>query len=515
MIRSAYKALLRFDPRQRSHLFRRGMRNAVWNTLDYLVLPLLFLLATPFLVSRLGIQQFGIWMLVNALTGTLSVMHFGLGDATVKYVSSHRARGDWQGVVRVIRSTQTVYGALGIVSAAAVVLGSPLLAGHIFKVEASHQALAIAAIRIGGIGLAVRFVNNVFAAALQGLERYDLSAKVTILTKAATIGGIVVAVALGYGLETLLWISVICAAIGATGLAVVVKSSITDLHFWPMLDRAALHEVFGFGFYSWLGAIAGTIFAQADVLLVGALLGTIAVTYYSVCQKLAMQVHAFLAAGSAFLFPMSSVATEQGDLARMHRIYAGALSVIAVLSAAIGVPIFLFSQSILTHWMGADFASHASGLLKILVFGYALLATSIVPYNVLNGTGRVRMNAALSWSSVAVVISGIFCFAPIFGLVGVAWARLLNIGPLLFAMVYVQHGLLKWSGWRKTIAPFVPCALLFATALMILNVLGIPRMNLFELSGMVAISAGITGLFALVVQKLFPIGYESVFLEPS
>lgn len=502
-MRLAYKALLRLDPRQRSHLFRRGMRNAVWNTLDYLVLPLLFLLATPFLVSRLGIEQFGIWMLVNALTGTLSVMHFGLGDATVKYVSSHRARGDWQGVVRVIRSTQTVYGSLGIISAAAVFLGAPFFARDFFKVEPSHQALTITAIRIGGLGLAVRFVNNVFAAALQGFERYDLSARVSMVTKTATIGGIVVAVALGFGVETVLWVSVICAAIGAIALGIVAKWLIKDLRFWPMLDHAALREVFGFGFYSWLSAIAGTVFSQADVLLVGALLGTVAVTYYSVCQKLAIQVHAFLAAGSAFLFPMSSVAAEQGDLQQMNRIYAGALSLIAVLSATIGVPLFLFSQSILTHWMGADFAVHASGLLKILVFGYALLATSIVPYNILNGTGRVRANTGLAWLTLVVVICGIFILVPVTGLAGAAWAKVLNAGPLIVAMLYVQRRVLRNSGWLAILQPFLPVLLLFGATQLILSLYGNPHLgNVVGLGALVTATAALAAASGIAVQRM-------------
>jgi len=504
-------ALSRLDPRQRSHLFQRGARNAFWNTSDYIVLPLLFLLATPFLVSRLGTEQFGIWMLVNALTGMLSVMHFGLGDATVKYVSKYRAREDWQSVVQVVRSTQTVYGSLGILSATAICLCAGSLAHHVFKIESSHQGLAIAAIRIGAIGLVLRFFNNVFAAALQGFERYDLSARVTIITKAATIGSIVVAVAVGYGLEVVLWLSVLCAAGGAVALAFVAKWLIPTLRFWPILDREALREVFGFGFYSWLSAIAGTIFSQADVLLVGVLLGTVAVTYYSVCQKLAMQVHALLAAGSAFLFPMSSVAAERGDLRQMHRIYTGALSLIGVLSAAIGVPLFLFSESILTHWMGADFALHASGLLKILVFGYALLATSIVPFNVLNGTGRVRANMVFAWLTLLIVIAGIFALVPMGGLAGVAWAKVLNIGPLLVAMAYVQRKVLREMSWTTILVPFLPVLFLFGLAQLLLGFYGNPHLNnLITLGGVILGSMALAGILGSLLQWVVKIGYVSM-----
>ena len=102
--------------------------------MDYLVLPLLLLLVTPFLVFNLGTERYGIWMLVNAVTGTMGVFNLGLGEATIKYVSSYRARMDLHGVVRVVRSTLTVYGLLAVATAAAIVASAPFLVHRVFKV---------------------------------------------------------------------------------------------------------------------------------------------------------------------------------------------------------------------------------------------------------------------------------------------------------------------------------------------------------------------------------------------
>ncbi|MBI3668288.1 MAG: oligosaccharide flippase family protein, partial [Acidobacteria bacterium] len=273
------------------------MRNASWSTLDYLVLPMLLLLVLPFLVFKLGAEQFGIWMLVNGLTGLTGVLQLGLGDATIKYVSSYRAREDWRSVQRVVRSTFSIYGLLGFFTAGLLYMAAPFLAHHVFRIEPAHQSLAVSAIRVGGIGMVVRFLSSVFTAAVQGCERYDLSARVTIPVKALTMIGVVSVAALGLGILAILWATVLLSAGGAIVMAVVAKRLIPGMVIWPWLDRSALREVFGFGFYSWLHSISTTVFAQADLLLVGALLGTTAVTYYSVCQRLAMQIHALPAAG--------------------------------------------------------------------------------------------------------------------------------------------------------------------------------------------------------------------------
>lgn len=126
------------DPRHRSDEFRRSLRNSSWSLVDYLLHPILLVPVTPFLVFRLGVERFGIWMLVSAVTGAMGVFSLGLGDATIKYVSSYRALGNLDGMKHVVRSTQTVDGPLGIVSAGTICLCAPLLARHAFQIERAH-----------------------------------------------------------------------------------------------------------------------------------------------------------------------------------------------------------------------------------------------------------------------------------------------------------------------------------------------------------------------------------------
>jgi len=502
----------RMDPRKRSEFFRRALRNSSWNTLDYLILPLLFLVATPFLIAKLGTEQFGIWMLVNALTGALGIMHFGLGDATIKYASAYRARSDWESVVRVIRSTQTIYGILGLISGVSLWVAAPLLAQHAFKIGPAHHLLAVSAIRIGGVGLGLRFLNSVFAGALQGFERYDLSARVNIVVKGLTIGAIVAAAAMGHGIRMVLWISVGFSAAGTLVFALVLRSLIPHLSFWPMLHRKSLREVFGFGFYTWLQAIAGTIFSQADVLLVGGLLGTAAVTYYSVCQRVAMQIHSTLAASCAFLFPMSSGALELGGIYPLRKLYMRSLNLIVVLSTVLGTPLFLFSGSILTFWLGADFAVHGSNVLRVLTFGYAMLAVSIVPHNILNGTGHVRANTILSWSSLIVAVAGVFAFTPAFGLVGVAWAKVLNVAPLIAAMIFLQRRVLGAKSTTSIVAPFLPAICLFGAALAAIRLHGDFHPNkLTSLASMIVLSMIGAAALGFSIQRM--IGLHRVSSE--
>jgi O-antigen/teichoic acid export membrane protein len=507
--------LSNLDLRQRSDGFRQGVRNASWSTLDYLILPLLLLLILPFLVLKLGSDKFGIWMLVNAMTGLTGVFQFGLSDATIKYVSSYRARKDWTSVQRVVRSTLAVYGLLGLVTALLVYVVAPFLGHHVFRIEVAQQPLAISAIRVGGIGMSVRFVHSVFSSAVQGCERYDLTARVTIPVKVLSMLAVVLIAAKGWGILAILWGAVLLSAGGALVMALVAKRLISGMVVWPALDRSALREVFGFGLYSWLQSISSSLFAVTDLFLVGVLLGTTAVTYYSVCQRLAAQIHALPAAGSSFLFPLSSAIAEQSNVNRMRAVYSRASNTITAIAAATGVPMMLFSRSILTHWMGADFAGHASGLLRVLAFAYALLAISIVPYNLLNGTGHVRVNTLIGWLSATIAVAATLLLVPVLGLSGVAWAKVANLCPLFAVMAVVHRRVLLEHRWMPVVREFIPILSLFGVALLTVTAFGDPHAESWArligmTAGTIVLVAGIAGAVQRIV-RLTPLTSE---LEP-
>src|SRR5713101_3019503 len=92
---------------------RRHVDNALYSVVDSLALPILMFFATPFLVSRLGLEKYGAWIIVNALVGTLGVANIGLGDATVKVVSRYRVTGSGSEIIQLIKTSLAAYTMVG------------------------------------------------------------------------------------------------------------------------------------------------------------------------------------------------------------------------------------------------------------------------------------------------------------------------------------------------------------------------------------------------------------------
>lgn len=495
----------RYLPLRRSHLFRKALQNASWSSADYILLPILWLFATPFFVHRLGVAEYGIWMLVNSIVGFMGVMSFGVGDATVKYVSTYRGRKDLDGIILIVRSTLTLYVTLGLITAGLAYVLAPTLIDHVFKVIPQNRDLAVAAVRVGGLGMAVRFLDGIFLSILRGYERYDLAARVNMVSNSATIFLNIALIAAGYGIIEVLLGTISVLFLSGLAKAIVVKIWVErQLRFFPTINRKAIREIFSFGFYSWLQGIASIFLRHVDRLLVASLLGTTALTYYTVCLQVSDQIHAIPAAAAAFLFPLTSAIKERGDVGNLRKIYFAGMNGTTILGLSLAIPVYLFANNILTLWMGADFAQHTTTILTILVFTTALKATSIVPYNYLNGTGFVRLNTIFSFVSGSVVAVTSFFFIGWLGIVGAAWARLSNLPTSLIGRTILHYRVLEDFRWYAGVASFAPVIFTFGLAQFLRSFMGgWPGLNLLSLLFFMAIAGAISVLISGIFGKMF------------
>ena len=461
--------LASLDPRKRSQDFKRGARNASYSVAGHLLLPVLWLISTPIFVSHLGIDRYGIWMLTSALLGMSGLMAFGLTDATIKFVSQYRATSDDAAIERVVRCSFAVYGFLGLFAAAATILAAPLLVRHIFHVESHNAELAVHAFQIGGIALTVRFVDSVFLSVLHGYERYDWAARITMVMDVLTFGVNLLLLLGGYGLLSVLAATTILLVPGAVWKASVVRRKLLpSLALSPSFDRDVFRTMFRFGFWGWLQSVGGILLSQVDRLLIASFLGTSALTYYVVCLQLAQQIHVVISRAVSFTFPLASAVKESGDLDRLRRIYFKGSSFTIVAAVGLGLPLFIFANNILTLWMGPEFAEASSGILRLLVLFYTALATTIVPFYFLNGTGLVRLNTMFGLASGSAVVAATIFLMPLLGLAGAAWARTLNIAIDLVSRAVLHYQVLfdrRWfAGFLVLLPVIIPFAIGFAAS---------------------------------------------------
>src|SRR5215469_14176474 len=414
---------------------RSSLANAMYGVGDYVAQPVAMLLAALFLLNRLGLPQYGLWMLAAAAVSGASLVCTGFGDAALKYASVYRGRENKAKLEQVLRVNLTINLVLSCMLAALIWCGSPLAANNWFQIDVPLRAAATVVFRIGSLILVVRSVESVFTGALRAHERYGPSVQISVLSRVAIVVCACALVWRGHGI-----IAIMVATFAFVTASAILQITATWMVIGPMsmvpaIDRDAFLEVFGFGCYSWLQAVAGCIFSQADRMLIGVLLGTSAVASYSVCIQAAQPIHGLIAAGLHFVFPHLSARLSTTQATELKTVVRFIFRLNLALAVVLCVPFVLLSELLLRLWIGPEFAHQTWILLSLIAAGFGLLGLNVTGHYALLALGQARLVSLLNLAGGTAMLLAMILLAPRFGLVGVAVGRLLY-GPVTLLMYW-------------------------------------------------------------------------------
>ncbi len=420
-----------------SRNFRDSAGNAFYSIAEYVAQPLSMLVAAPYLVHKLGLSQYGIWMLVSAILGSMGILSTGFGDATVKYVSAYRGQNNPAGVERTIRATLTINALLGGLFGLLIWIAAPYTVDHVFKIDLGFYTTTVLALRISAIILAIRSIESVFVSTLRAFERYGPPVKLNVFLRTVIVISAVVLAALGHGVAAIMFATLFWSALVVVLQVMAARRVVSIMTALPTFNRAALAEVFSFGCFSWLQALAGVAFAYADRFLIAGMIGTAPLAIYVLCVQATQPIHGLGAAAFNFIFPHISYRHESGELDGPRRVFRLASWFSLAISVALAFPLIAFGRPLLRLWMGNQIANDGHVALALLAVAYALLAVNVVPHYALLAFGRVRFVAGLNFASGLFLVVVMAVLVPAFGLVGAA------IGRITYSLVLVVPYLLS------------------------------------------------------------------------
>ncbi len=408
-----------------SKRFRESAGNALYCIAEYIAMPASMLVAAPFLVYKLGLSQYGIWMLASTILGSMGILSTGFGDATVKYVSAYRGKNNLAGVERTIRATLTINALLGGLFGLLVWVAAPYAVDHFFKIDPAFHLASRQAIRISAVILAIRSVESVFVSALRAFERYGPPVKLNVFLRTIVVVSAVVLAAVGRGVVAIMIATLFWSALIVVLQAVAARRVVGPINLFPTFKRQAIFEVFSFGCFSWLQSLAGVVVGFSDRFLIASMLGTAPLAIYVLCVQVAQPIHGLAASAFNFVFPHISSRHESGEVDGPQRVFRLASLLSLVVSVSLALPLIVWGKQLLFLWMGKQVADQGHVVLALLAAAYALMALNVVPHYALLAFGRVRFVAGVNLVSGILLAPLMFVLVPPFGLIGAALGRIL------------------------------------------------------------------------------------------
>ncbi len=401
-------------------MLKSSLENSAWAVLEHLFYPLLVFATTPFFFHAIGAEQYGFWMLLTATTSFGTILNVGTGAATIKYVSAEIGEGRTESIKSTLRGSLAVALIGGGFFASVILLIYWLIGELLFAKMGDPWSL-----RLTGFAAAllawIEQLDNVYASALKGAERFGNAARVEMAAKTVQMTAAIFAVVLNGSIEAL-YAALILASLGRLWMKIHLVRQIMAIGLLPPSLASAI-KILHFSKWGWLQGVGAVLFGVADRLFVGSFLGATSLAYYSIASQLASQVHAVAAAAISVTFPFVSRKRESDPFFPLRTATWLTLVETFFVSSGLAAILLLFGKQILSLWIGSAESEAAGTVLQYLAVAYWILALNVTPHFILLGLGRARFLAVSNLFAGIVSLSIMWQLIQVWELKGVAIAR--------------------------------------------------------------------------------------------
>src|SRR5580765_5633253 len=267
----------------------RLFKNSLYGLFSWLlpIIPTVF--ATPIVVRGLGKEQYGLYVIISGFISYFFTA--GIGKAAAKYVAEYRVTGETEKIPDIISSTIILSLSLGFFVTSLVVIFSRTIVADVLLIPPELQDKAIIALYLACATVLIGAFGVIFQWILQGLQRFDRFLILTNLSSFLLGLGSIVVVLLGYGVLTILALTLLVAAMTCFLSLWLAKRLLPELRFNIRPSREAWRLVWRYALSILSYAVFGNILLLFERGWITRKFGTTALSYYVVPMTLAMYIH--------------------------------------------------------------------------------------------------------------------------------------------------------------------------------------------------------------------------------
>lgn len=419
---------------------------ALWSALDAAATPASTLVTLAALVRALSASDYGILVMALAASGLSMAINPAIAATTTKFVSQLSGQGHPRSrtVAGVITVSLITVVAIDLVLLAGTALFNEPLSQWVFGATVARTQHLGRVLLLAVIAISIQQIETVLSGAIRGLEQFSRQAVIEWLSKAALTAGVVLAAWHFGSLEAILIAQCLVYLASTLVRAVALRRLLPDKRLFELSAWAEAGELFRYGGWMWLSALAGVAYTSADRIIVGRTLGAASAGQYNIYVQITQLIHFIPSSLFAFSLPVFSRLGAKGNrgsrqIARTYRTHLLAISLGAL---GIAAAMMMFWDFLLGILVGVGYPGGVFGTPGVLTLNFLLLACCVAPYYVLLALGQARTVAVVSTASMLAALGLMAILVPRYGLVGAALARLAYGVGMLILLARVR-GLLK------------------------------------------------------------------------
>lgn len=404
-------------------LQRKILRGSTLNLLDHVARVGSMLVVTPFMVSKLGLEGYGIWLMLTAAVSFLNLLDGGITLSGTRYLARSLGRSDTAESDRVVGTLRWLYWRVGLACVAAtglLVLAAPwLIRNPVWQTTGRQVLLAL------GSSLALRFFLRIHLVILKSHLRYDLIVAASIAKILVQTGLILWLLTRGHGLVVLALAQIVSDLIDQC--LVVLFSRRTQPPAKGRACRELLPDILRYSGLAFLNSTGQHLRSRIDPFVLSAFVGVASVPVYNMGLRLVTlffdAVNAVM--GGTLLAGFSQVEGRDGLDGVRHKF---------LLSLRFSVPLAVFGcmgltalgPTFLVRWLGPEFTDSGT-VLRLLALPYTLWLMQYPTGSLFLSLNRHSLVTRLTFGAGLFNAALSILLASRFGFYGVVWATVIDM----------------------------------------------------------------------------------------
>ena len=470
--------------------------NVIYSTLGYLIPILVSLFSTPYIVSKLNNDLYGLYVTSISIIAFMSVADLGFGQGVIKYISHYYALCDHKKISQILNTSFVVYMLMGLIGSTAIFFISRDLARAIYT-ENPMIELASSVFQIASVGFFLNFNNQLFINIPKAFSRFDIAVKLQNFMWASNIFITVALLLFGKSLQWIL-VGYIAVQLATLMISYMVVGHVFNLSVKWRFHRETFFEIFSFSLFSFINSISGSIVYKLDKIIIASVAGTQVVTQYQLPFMITQMANGLIGSVSQIIFPkISEINSTQEQDSDIRGLFIRLVNLLIVLSLIVSIVIYNGSFIFLHLWMGEGFAVSSHLILKILSIIFFFLSSTYVVQNFYLGLGDAKTNMISSIIGTTAFLLSIVYFLELFSGVGAAMAfgMTLSFYPVYHYLLVKRLSIDK----RKYFMIYMKSILIIILNMILCSFFNIDHISYFCFGYVDLLLVGVYSLFYVII----------------
>lgn len=344
---------------------------------------------TPFTIRSVGDSVYGLWIVILSVIGYAGLLEMGVQSAVIKLVAQYRASNDAAKVNGTVVTASVFFLTIGIGAAAFCWLALPSLLGYFIK-NPEGITMGRDLVMVLGIDMLFVFQGYVFTGMIYGLQLYLARNIIDILITAVYAVLVYIFLKGGGGIYELAVIKTGVDALAVIAFYVLCRKSNEGFRFKAgYASMRTLREIISLGGKIFTSATMARIANNADPLIVSYFLSTVWASFFSIPKRILDYMREITWTITTGFMPAFSDLQGRNDAEGIRAIYINYTRYIFVLILPGLVSVFVYGDTFIRLWIGAEYADKGRVPLVLLGAAFAVEALQPLLWKLFIGIGRL------------------------------------------------------------------------------------------------------------------------------